>query len=254
MAAMPAQVANENKRPESLPPDTSTAEPGPTAVIRVGLVEDDSGLRRNLAWLLGHTPGFECACASASAEEALKQLPRAKPDVVLMDVHLPNRSGIECTALLKEQLPELRVIMLTVYEDTDTLFKALRAGACGYLLKRALPEEVLEAIREVQRGGAPMTSEIARKVVAVFQEPAPRGQETAVLSRREQEILDLLLRGFANKEIAAELSISLPTVKIHLQHIYAKLHVRCRTDVMLMYMETKNPVGARPRPPGPATA
>lgn len=224
-------------------PAGTTAAATPSPLIRVGVVEDDPGLRRNLTWLLGHSPGFECVCACGSAEEALKQVPRLKPEVMLMDVHLPNRSGVECTALLKEQLPELRVIMLTVYEDTDTLFKALRAGASGYLLKRALPEEILEAIREIQRGGAPMTSEIARKVVAVFQEPPRSGQETASLSRREQELLNLLLRGFANKEIAAELSISLPTVKVHLQHIYAKLHVRCRTDVLMMFMEAKPPAG-----------
>jgi len=247
---MQTELSGESMKSEYLPPAGATMSPAPAPVIRVGVVEDDAGLRRNLEWLLKHTPGFGCVCACGSGEEALKQVPRAKPDVILMDIHLPNRSGIECTALLKEQLPELRVIMLTVYEDTDTLFKALRAGASGYLLKRSLPEEILEAIREIQRGGAPMTSEIARKVVAVFQEPPRSGQETTSLSRREQEILDLLLRGFANKEIAAELSISLPTVKVHLQHIYVKLHVRCRTDVMMMFMEAKPQPGSRPRTPG----
>lgn len=234
----------------SLNPDAS----GPTVVsglaspIRVAVVEDDGGLRHNLEWLLAHTAGFACACACGSAEEALRQVPRVRPDVVLMDVHLPNRSGIECTARLKADHPELRVIMLTVYEDTDTLFKALRAGASGYLLKRSLPEEILEGIREIQRGGAPMTSEIARKVVAAFQEAAPGTPETTSLSRREQEILDLLLRGFANKEIANDLSISLPTVKGHLQHIYSKLHVRCRTEAMRMFMEAKAPSsGAAPK-------
>jgi len=162
-----------------------------------------------------------------------------------MDIHLPNRSGIECTALLRQQLPQLQIIMLTVYNDAYTLFKALRAGACGYLLKRARPEEILEAISEAQRGGAPMSSEIARQVVAAFQEPAPNDEQEEDLSRREREILDHLLRGFSNKDIASHLSISVFTVKNHLRHIYEKLHVRSRTDVLLKYrdMQAKGAAG-----------
>jgi DNA-binding NarL/FixJ family response regulator len=217
------------------------ASASPVEQTRVAVVEDDAGLRRGIECLLANSPGFNCAGACGSGEEALKYIPRWQPDVVLMDIHLPNRSGIECTALLKQQLPQLQVIMLTVYEDTETIFKALRAGACGYLLKRAMPEEILEAIIEVRHGGAPMTSEIARKVLSVFQEPAIAMPDTEDLSRREREILEVLLQGFSNKEIAARLSISVPTVKVHLRHIYEKLHVRCRLDVLLKFRPASLP-------------
>lgn len=219
---------------EALSPEESRQP----AVTRVALVEDDAGLRRSMERLLSLSPGFQCICSCGTGEEALKQIPANPPDVVLMDVHLPNRSGIECTAILRQRLPQLKIIILTVYEDADTLFKALRAGACGYLLKRARPDEIIEAIHEVRRGGAPMSSEIARQVVAAFQEPPATDAPAEGLSRREQEILDHLLRGFANKEIAARLSISLFTVKNHLRHIYEKLHVRSRTDVLLKYRDS----------------
>jgi len=227
---------------------SAQAAAGATTGVRVALVEDDAGLRRSLERMLNLSPGFRCTCSCSSGEEALKLIPRNPPDIVLMDIHLPNRSGIECTALLRQQLPQLQIIMLTVYNDADTLFKALRAGACGYLLKRARPEEILEAISEARRGGAPMSSEIARQVVAAFQEPAPSGVQDDGLSRREQEILDHLLRGFANKDIAARLSISVFTVKNHLRHIYEKLHVRSRTDVLLKYRATRSEADGRPGP------
>ena len=221
---------------------------GAGAGVRVSLVEDDAGLRRSLERLLNLSPGFHCVCSCGSGEEALKAIPRQPPDVILMDIHLPNRSGIECASLLRQQLPNLQIIMLTVYDDSDTLFRALRAGACGYLLKRARPEEILEAILEARRGGAPMSSEIARQVVAAFQEPVPAGLPDHGLSRREQEILDLLRQGFANKDIAARLSISVFTVKNHLRHIYEKLHVRSRTDVLLRYRDTRGgEADAKPR-------
>lgn len=234
------------KKMSAISMETSSARAGggQPAPILVAVVEDDAGLRRSLEFLLSHSPGFQFVGACGSAEEALKQIPRWCPEVVLMDIHLPNRSGIECTVLLKQELPKLQVIMLTVYEDTDTIFKALRAGACGYLLKRSMPEEILEAITEVQHGGAPMTSEIARKVLVAFQEPVPASADTEGLSRREREIMELLLRGFANKEIAAQLFISVPTVKVHLRHIYEKLHVRCRTDVLVKFRDS----GVSPAP------
>ena len=203
----------------------------------MAVVEDDAGLRGSLERLLNLSPGFCCVCSCGSAEEALRFIPRNPPDLVLMDIHLPNRSGIECTALLRQQVPQLLIVMFTVYDDPNTLFKALRAGACGYLLKRARPEEILEAISEALRGGAPMSSEIARQVVAAFQEPLPAGRTDQGISRREQEILDDLLRGFANKDIAARLSISVFTVKNHLRHIYEKLQVRSRTEVMLKFRD-----------------
>jgi len=218
----------------------SGQEPGgAAAVVSVVIVEDDAGLRQSLERMLNLSTGFRCLCSCGSGEEALELIPQNPPDIVLMDIHLPNRSGIECTALLKQQLPQLPIIILTVYNDPETLFKALRAGACGYLLKRARPDEILEAIREALRGGAPMSSEIARQVVAAFQEPAPAGVQDDGLSRREKEILDCLLRGLSNKEIAEQLSISVFTVKNHLRHIYEKMQVRSRTDVLLKYRNQK---------------
>ena len=205
-------------------------------MIRVGIVEDNAGVRRTLQALLDDTPGFACACACDSGEDALKKIPCNPPDVVLMDLHLPNLSGIEATARLKQTLPSLNIIMITVYADIDNVFKALRAGACGYLLKRSSPEEILAAITEVSKGGAPMTSEIARKVVAAFQEPASVKTEDEGLSRREREILEALCRGYSNQEIAGRLSLSIETVKWHLKKIYEKLHVSSRMEAMAKFM------------------
>lgn len=201
-----------------------------TVMISVAIVEDDSGTRRNLELLIGEAPGLRCVCACASGEEALRVIPKAKPEVVLMDIHLPDLSGIECTAKLKQLVPSLQVIMITMCSDTDKVFKAFRAGAVGYLLKPSAPVEILDAIREVQRGGAPMTSEIARKVVEVFKETPASDDAEDALTRREQEILELLCRGFANKEIADTLSISFETVRWHNLHIYQKLRVRSRSE------------------------
>lgn len=224
-------------------------------MISVAIVEDDTGTRRNLELLIGEAPGFRCLCACGSGEDAVRVIPQVKPDVVLMDIHLPNLSGIECAAKLKQLLPALQVIMITMYSDTDKVFKALRAGAAGYLLKRSAPEEILEAIQEVQRGGAPMTSEIARKVVEAFKEaPASEGAEDG-LTRREHEILELLCRGFANKEIAETLSISFETVRWHNRQIYHKLHVRSRSEAAAKFrggLDLPNqPAQAPPLPPGP---
>lgn len=218
-----------------------------TEVVSVAVVEDDARLRRSLERLLNLSPGFRCALSCCSGEDALKRIPLNPPDLVLMDIHLPKRSGIECTALLRQQLPQLQIVMLTVYDDAGTLFNALRAGACGYLLKRTPPEQILEGISEALRGGAPMSSEIARQVVAAFQQAAPAGQPDEGLSPREHEILDQLLRGFANKEIAAHFLISVFTVKNHLRSIYEKLHVRSRTEVLAKYQDARHEPGAKPR-------
>jgi DNA-binding NarL/FixJ family response regulator len=216
--------------------ETTAASPVQVpATLRVALVEDNAGLRRTIERILNLSPGFNCVCSCGSGEEALEVIPLKKPDLVLMDINLPNRSGVECTALLKIKMPTLPVIILTVYNDPETIFKALRAGACGYLLKRATPDEILEAIHEAMHGGAPMSSEIARQVIASFQAPAPASSQDEGLSRREKEILDCLLLGYSNKEIADKLSISLFTVKNHLRHIYEKLHVRSRTEILIKY-------------------
>ena len=209
------------------------------AVIKVAVVEDSDTLRRNLERWLNRTGGFKCVGACANGVEALKLVPKWEPDVVLMDIQMPEMSGVECTAQLKRLLPKLQIMMLTVYEDTETIFKALRAGASGYLLKRSALPAVCEAIQELRRGGAPMTSEIARKVVEAFQEvkSAATQRPEENLTAREQEILALLSEGFSNKEIAVRLEISPWTVKIHLGHIFEKLHVRCRVEAVRAYMK-----------------
>lgn len=204
-------------------------------MITVAIVEDDAGILRSLEWLLKSSSEFQCVAACKNTEEALRVLPKAAPQVILMDINLPDRSGIECTARIKELLPSAQVVMITVYGDSEKVFNSLRAGASGYILKRATPERILQAIREVHAGGVPMSSEIARKVLSVFREPAPAAEDQN-LSRREQEILELLSQGCANKEIAEKLSISIETVTWHLRHIYTKLHVRSRTQAALKFL------------------
>jgi DNA-binding NarL/FixJ family response regulator len=161
------------------------------------------------------------------------------PEIVLMDIQLPNHSGIECTAQLKQLLPAVHIIMVTVYEDTERIFKALRAGACGYLLKRCTPEELISAVHEVKQGGAPMSREIARKVIASFRSPVTASAEVGELSPREREILELLAQGFANKEIARRVGVNDGTVRWHLRHVYDKLHVRSRTEAALKFQSIR---------------
>ena len=213
---------------------------GQDLITKVAIVEDNATLRKYLAEVIGNTPGLRCVCACASAEEAVLQIPEYMPNVVLMDIHLPGESGIACTARLREKLPNLQVIMLTVYKDIKMIFQALKAGACGYVLKRSDDKEILEAIAEVRAGGAPMTSEIARMVVRSFMESpkVPDANGTDQLSARELEILALVAEGFPNKEVAARLFISNATVRTHLMHIYEKLHVQCRTEAAAKYLRS----------------
>lgn len=205
-------------------------------ITTVGIVEDDGILRASLTRLIGETRGFRCVAACPTGEIALLKLPPLKPDVVLMDLNLPQMSGIECIRKLKELLPNTSMLVLTVYEDSEHIFQALKAGASGYLLKRSEPEEVLEAIKNTRDGGAPMSSQIARRVVHSFHQPAS-GADTTALTERENEILAFLSKGFANKEIADELKISIPTVRTHLRHIYEKLHVRSRTEAIVKFLK-----------------
>ncbi|MGA2175461.1 MAG: response regulator transcription factor [Verrucomicrobiota bacterium] len=206
------------------------------ATTKVAIVEDNPTLRQYLSELIANTPGYRCVCACPSAEEALERIPAQRPDVVLMDIHLPGESGIACTARLREKMPDIQVIMLTVYKDIKMIFQALKAGACGYVLKRADEKEILEAIAEVRAGGAPMTSQVARMVVRSFLEDSSGRSETEHLSPREMEILALVAQGRSNKEIGSQLHISSGTVRIHLSHIYEKLHVRCRTEAAAKYL------------------
>jgi DNA-binding NarL/FixJ family response regulator len=208
-------------------------------MIRIAIVEDKRIIRESLAEFVQSDPECRCVCVCATGAEALREIPKHQPDIVLMDIQLPDFSGIECTAKLKQLLPSVQIIMVTVYEDTDRIFKALRAGACGYLLKRCTPEQLLAAIREVQQGGAPMSREIARKVIVSFQEPVAATAEVEGLSPREHEILELLAGGFPNKEIASRLGLTDGTVRWHLRHVYHKLHVRSRTEAALKFLSTR---------------
>ena len=205
-------------------------------MTKVAVVEDNATYRRFLVDLINNTAACRCVAACRSAEEGLAKIPPQHPDVVLMDIHLPGASGIVCTARLRDVAPNTQVLMLTVYRDIKMIFQALKAGACGYLLKRSDGQEILDAIAEVRAGGAPMTSEIARLVVRSFQSPHAAPPETEPLTQREEEILALLADGLTNKEIAARLSISFFTVRSHLMHIYDKLHVRSRTEAAAMFL------------------
>jgi DNA-binding NarL/FixJ family response regulator len=220
--------------PDAKPPG-SLNEAG-AAVTPVAVVEDNTLVRRHLERMLNRTAGFHCVGAYANGVEALRLLPGREPRVVLMDIQMPKMSGVECAARLKAILPSAQIIMLTVYEDTDTIFKALRAGASGYLLKRCAQEEILHAIRDILQGGAPMSSAIARKVVAAFHEQVQPEHAHVVLSTREKEILDLLSEGLSNKEIGAKLNVSQFTVKNHLAKVFEKLHVRSRTEAVMAYL------------------
>ncbi len=208
----------------------------------VAIVEDNAVMRKTFAQWIDASPGFRCVFACATAEEALAEIPRLKPDVVLMDINLPGESGIACTAQLKEKLPQVQVIIITVYRNHELIFQALQAGACGYLLKRSSPEELLKAISEVLSGGAPMTSEIARMLVEAFQKKPASIPPSDGLTQRESEILELLSEGLSNKEIASRVKISYDTVRAHLRHIYEKLHVRGRTQAVRKYFKSSNPV------------
>lgn len=206
--------------------------------INVSIVEDNEQLRATLARLIDRSEGFHCVSQYPTAEAALEGLPKDHPEVVLMDINLPGINGVECVRRLKRVAPSLAVVMLTAYEDTENIFNALAAGATGYLLKRAPRAELLDAIREVHRGGSPMTTHIARKVVQSFQKPAgtPQAGDTQTLSGREQEVLDHLSQGFLYKEIAEKMGITYETVHTYIRRIYEKLQVRTRTEAVAKFL------------------
>jgi DNA-binding NarL/FixJ family response regulator len=205
--------------------------------INVAIVEDNRGTRESLTELLGRSTGLRCVGDHGSGEEALKDLPAQKPDVVLMDINLPGMTGVECVSKLKEQLPKLQILMLTTYEESDLIFASLRAGASGYLLKNMLPAELIQAVEQVHAGGAPMSMQIARKVVNHFQQIQHPANEVEKLTKRELEILTLLAKGYLYKEIGDQLGITLSTVRAHLHAIYEKLHVQSRTQAVVKFLE-----------------
>jgi DNA-binding NarL/FixJ family response regulator len=206
--------------------------------VKVAIVEDSAGVRESWAKLIEAQPGFHCVGTCESGEAALKRFPAARPDVVLMDINLPGMSGIECTARLKEKMPGTQILMVTVYADTEHVFEALKVGASGYLLKCTDPEELTRAIADVMRGGAPMSGQIARRVIEVFRRPQAPVDQISGLTQREMEILELLAKGYANKEIASRLGTSVETVRVHVRHIYEKLHVHSRTEAAAQYLSS----------------
>ncbi len=216
--------------------------------ISVSIVEDDAGVRASLARLIDSSPGFRCLSQHATGENALHELGRTVPDVVLMDINLPGISGVECVRRLKPVLPGTQIIMLTVYQNTEHIFNALAAGATGYLLKQTPPGELLAAIRDVHDGGSPMSSHIARKIVQSFQRPGTPGPDTENLSPRESEVLDLLAKGYLYKEIAEKMGLTYATIHTHIRHIYEKLHVRSRAQAVAKHLGQGQP-SPLPQPP-----
>ena len=198
----------------------------------IAIVEDDQGLREQLTEILNSDPNFDCLYTTSSGEEALLRIAKTPPDIVLLDIKLPGMSGIDCLPELKKVAPTTEVLMLTIYEEAEDIFRALKAGASGYLLKSSPPEILFEAIRDVRSGGTPLSGHIARKVVRYFQAAGQVEREKEKLSARELEVLNLMAEGFINKEIADKLNVSLDTVKTYVKRIYVKMHARNRIEAV----------------------
>jgi DNA-binding NarL/FixJ family response regulator len=211
------------------------------APIKAALVEDQPKVRASWTRFINSFPDFICICACASGEEALRIIPAMRPDVVLMDLFLPRMSGIECTVRLKELLPQTQIVVLTAMDDEELVFLALQAGADGYLLKRTKPADLRTALLDVLGGGAPMTSEIARRVIESFRQKTQIRDESTRLSLREEQILVLLSQGYSNKTIADKLDLSIDTVCGHLKRAFKKLHVSSRTEAVIRYVASKTP-------------
>jgi DNA-binding NarL/FixJ family response regulator len=204
--------------------------------IKVSIVEDHVGTRVNMMKVLQAAPELMCLHGYPDGETALREIPKAIPDVVLMDLRLPGMSGIECVAKLKEKLPQVDVLILTTYEESDLIFESLRAGATGYLLKNMPPAELVNAVVQARTGGSPLSMRIARKIVGHFQQVKTPASDTDSLTKREHEILSLLAKGFLYKEIADELKISINTVRVHIQKVYEKLHVHSRSQAIMRFL------------------
>lgn len=199
--------------------------------IKVCIIEDQHETRNGIAFIINTYADFTCM-AFSNAEDALEGMKRWRPHVVLMDINLPGMDGIECTRCIKQRYPEVQIMMCTVFEDTEKIFDALKAGANGYILKRSAGEMLVEAIKELMMGGAPMSSDIARKVVGSFRGQPKRTEPKTALTARENEILDFLGKGFSNKEIAQRLNVSVHTIRTHVYNIYEKLHVHNKIEAL----------------------
>ena len=234
--AMPPQTANIAR---TQPVASQPVEASRKVPLKVALVEDQPKVRESWTRLINALPDFSCVCACASGEEALRVIPAERPDVILMDIFLTRMSGIECTARLKELLPETQIVILTAMDDQELVFMALEAGADGYLLKRTKPSDLRVALLDVMGGGAPMTSQIARRVIESFRRKAKDRDQTTHLSMREEQILRLLSQGYSNKLIADKLALSIDTVCSHLKRVFEKLHVSSRTEAVVRYMASR---------------
>lgn len=230
----PTNPPGASGAPASAPPAA-----GRTA-LKVALVEDQPKVRESWSRLINSFPDFACICTCATGEEALRVVPETRPDVILMDIFLPRMSGIECTVRMKELLPDTQIVILTAMDDQELVFMALEAGADGYLLKRTRPADLRAALLDVLGGGAPMTSQIARRVIESFRRKSKEPDEGTHLSVREEQILRLLAQGYSNKLIADKLEISVDTVCSHLKHVFDKLHVNSRTEAVVRYMAFKH--------------
>ena len=218
----------------------------PKMPLTVCIVDDALEVRESIEQFINRSPDFECLGAFGSGEEALDAIPALAPHVVLMDINLPGMSGSQCVRKLKNKMPQLQAMMLTVYENSERIFEALSAGACGYLLKSTPPKELLEAIRDMKNGGSPMSSHIARKVVQAFHPTTSATPVIEKLSPREQQVLQLLAEGFAYKQIAAKLELSISSIRTYIRSMYDKLHVNSRTEAVVKYLNaagTKAPMG-----------
>jgi len=216
-----------------------------TQTIKVAIVEDLRDIREGLAQLINATPGFRCTGVYASMEEAIEKIPQNLPDLVLSDIGLPGMDGISGIAIIKQRFPELLILMLTVYDDNERIFDALCAGACGYLLKKTPWEKLVESLKEAVDGGSPMSPEVARRVITLFREIKPPKDAAYELTPHEVRLLRMLVEGHSYKTAAAELHVSVNTIKFHLRHIYEKLQVRSRTEAVAKHL--RKPVGSTAR-------
>jgi DNA-binding NarL/FixJ family response regulator len=204
---------------------------------RIAIVEDDAEVCEDLAKLIAETSDLICVCTCRNARAALRQIPKCAPDIVIMDIQLPDMSGIECTAKLKRLVPDAHIMMFTIQEDEEQIFRALEAGASGYLLKSAEPSALFAALREITRGGAPLSREVARKLVQSFHRHETEDDMSEPLTPREKEVLGFLTEGHISKEIADRLFINVETVNYHLKQIYQKMHVHSRTEAVVKYLK-----------------
>ncbi|HKF59615.1 MAG TPA: response regulator transcription factor [Blastocatellia bacterium] len=209
------------------------------SIIKAAIIEDQRDIREGLTMLIDGTPGYECTGSYRSMEEALDRIKAQVPDVVLCDIGLPGMSGIEGIHILKERYPNLQLLMLTVYDDDDRIFDALCAGACGYMLKRTSPARLLECLKEAVTGGAPMSPEIASRVIALFREIRPPERAEYELTPHETRLLKLLVEGHNYTTAAKELNVSYNTVKFHMRHIYEKLQVHSKSEAVAKAMRER---------------